>query len=168
MRKGIKILAKVLSIIVLLSIFLPLCLTLILNIGVVQNFVVQKAAEFASETLGTRVAIGHIDIDLFSRVHVDDFYVEDHERDTLLYVNHAYATLASLNISEDGLSFGKARVEDGFFKLREMSSGELNIRPIVAQLQKPNSSSNFKMFIDRIEASNVEFRYERRVKRNPE
>ena len=168
MRKGIKILAKVLSIIVLLSIFLPLCLTLILNIGVVQNFVVQKAAEFASETLGTRVAIGHIDIDLFSRVHVDDFYVEDHERDTLLYVNHAYATLASLNISEDGLSLGKARAEDGFFKLREMSSGELNIRPIVAQLQKPNSDSNFKMFIDRIEASNVEFRYERLVKRNPE
>lgn len=168
MRKGIKILAKLLSIIILLSIFLPLSLTLILNIESVQNYVLQKATTFASEKLGTRVAIGHVDIDLFSRLHVDDFYVEDEERDTLLYVSHAYASLASLNIGADGLSLSKACAEDGFFKLRELQSGELNIRPIVMRLQKPNANSNFRMYIDRIEASNIDFRYERLVKRHPE
>ena len=65
MRKGIKILAMVLSVIILLSIFLPISLTLVLNIESVQNHVVHRASEFASEYLGAKVSIDRIDIDLF-------------------------------------------------------------------------------------------------------
>ena len=168
MRKVIKILAKVLSVIILLSIFLPISLTLVLNIEGVQNLAVQRASQFASEYLGTKVALDRIDIDLFSRVRVEGFYVEDHEQDTLLYVSSAQARIKSLDIKNDGLLLGWARAEDGFFKLRELQSGELNIRPIVRSLQKSEGKSNFKMTIDKIEASGLEFRYERLVHRNPE
>ena len=92
MRKVIKILAKVVSVIVLLSIFLPISITLVLNIEEVQNIAVRCATQFASEYLGTTVSIDRIDIDLFSRVRVDGFYVEDHEQDTLLYVSRALLT----------------------------------------------------------------------------
>ena len=81
MRKGIKILAKVISIFVLLSIFLPVTLTLVLNVENVQNVVVKRASEFASEYLGARVDIGRIDIDLFSRVRIEGFYVEDTQQE---------------------------------------------------------------------------------------
>ena len=77
MRKGIKILAKVVSTIILLLIFLPVTITLVLNIESVQNVVVDRASKFATDYLGVRVEIGHIDLDLFSRVRVEDFYVED-------------------------------------------------------------------------------------------
>ena len=168
MRKVIKILAKVLSVIILLSIFLPIALTLVLNVEEVQNAAIRRASQFASEYLGTEVSIGRIDIDLFSRVRVEDFYVEDHEQDTLLYVRRASAMIKSLNIPEDGLLLGWAEAEGGVFNLRELQSGELNIHPIVRSLQRRDAKSNFRMVIDHIDASDLEFRYERLQHRNPE
>ena len=71
----------VISAILLLLIFLPISATLILSIDRVQNYIVQCATDIASEYLESRVSIGHIDIDLLSRVHVYDFYVEDPDPD---------------------------------------------------------------------------------------
>lgn len=168
MRKGIKILAKVLSTIILLLIFLPVTITLVLNIGAVQNIVVEHASKFATEFLGVKVSIDHIDLDLFSRVRVEGFYVEDQEQDTLLYVERARATISSLNIKEDGLCFSKAEAEGAKLFLQELEGGEINIRPIVQKMQKPNSQSKFRLYIDDIEARDLEFRFERLVHRDPE
>lgn len=55
MRKVTKILGKVLSAAVLLLIVLPLALSLLLSINAVQNFVVGRAAQFASRKLETVV-----------------------------------------------------------------------------------------------------------------
>ena len=78
MRKGIKILGKVLSAAVLLLIILPLALSLLLDIPAVQNYVVQKAVRMASKKLETTVSIDRVDIGLFSRVKIKGFYVEDY------------------------------------------------------------------------------------------
>ncbi len=86
MRKGIKILGKVFSVAVLLLIILPLALSLLLDIPAVQNYVVQKAVRMASKKLETTVSIDRVDIGLFSKVKIKGFYVEDYQRDTLLYV----------------------------------------------------------------------------------
>lgn len=158
----------VISAILLLLIFLPISATLILSIDRVQNYIVQRAADFASEYLDSRVSIGRIDIDLLSKVHVYDFYVEDPEKDTLLYVNEAEARIASLDIKGEGLRFKDAKVKGAEFNLREMSSGQLNIHPIVQKLTKKDGQNNFKMYIDNIEAHESCFRYERLVHRNPE
>ena len=168
MRKVIKILAKVLSAIVLLLIFLPIFLTLLLNLEPVQNYVVGYATDFASEALGTRVAIRRINMDLFTRVRVDGFYVEDPEQDTLLYVDRASAAITSFNIKRDGLSLRDVDAEGGKFYIREMADGELNIRPIVAKLQNPEKESTFRLYISDITARDVDFRYTRLVPRNPE
>ena len=168
MHKVIKILAMVISAILLLLIFLPICATLVLSIDRVQNYIANRAADFASEYLESRVSIGRIDIDLLSRVHVYDFYVEDPEKDTLLYVHEAEAHIVSLDLKGDGLRFKGAKVNGAEFNLREMASGELNIRPIVNKLTKKDGKNNFKMLIDDIEAHNSRFRYERLVHRNPE
>ena len=168
MRKVIKILAKVLSTIILLLIFLPVAITLVLNIDSVQNVIVDKASHFASEYLDARVSIERINLDLFSRVRVEGFYVEDYEKDTMLYVKRATASISSLNIKHDGLRLSEAEVDGAMFHLRELADGELNIRPIVRKLQKPNSNSNFRLYIDDITGHDLEFRYERLVHRDPE
>ena len=168
MRKGIKILAKLVSIIILLSIFLPISLTLVLNVDDVQNRIIKLASQYATDYLGAEVSIGRIDLDLFSRVRIEDFYVEDHEQDTLLYVESAWASIRSLNIARDGLLLRSAKLVNGEFNLRELPNGELNIRPIIARLQRNKSESNFCMVIDDIEASGLTFRYERQQHRDPE
>ena len=123
MRKVIKILAKVLSAIVLLLIFLPIFLTLLLNLEPVQNYVVKHATDFASDALGTRVDIKRIDMDLFTRVRVEGFYVEDLEQDTLLYVREARASFRSFDIKRTGLCISDAEATGAEFHLREMADG---------------------------------------------
>ena len=167
MRKGIKILAKVISTIILLSIFLPISITLLLSVDSIQNFVVDKATAFASDYLGTRVSIDRIDLELFSKLRVRGFYVEDYEGDTLLYVDEVKARIRSLNIPRDGLCLTDAKIRDSKICLREMKSGELNIRPIVKKLTRPNGKGQFRLYIDDINAENLQFTYERLQHRNP-
>lgn len=168
MRKGIKILAKVISTIILLSIFLPIAITLLLSVNSIQNVVVDKATAYLSDYLGTTVSIDRIDLDLFSKLRVRGFYVEDYEGDTLLYVGDVRARIASLNIPRDGLHLSGVRVANAELQLREMASGELNLRPFVQKLTNPNGKGNFRLFIDDIAVDNVRFTYERQQHRNPE
>ena len=167
MRKVIKILAKVLSTIILLSIFLPISVTLLLSVDSIQNLVVDKATEFLSGKLGTKVSIDRVDLDLFSKVRLQGFYVEDHEQQPLLYVGEAKARIASLDIKNTGLMLEDAELSDGELHLREMESGELNIRPIVQFLTKKEGESDFRLYIDKIKVRNLQFTYERLEHRNP-
>ena len=167
MRKVIKILAKVLSTIILLSIFLPIGITLLLSVDAIQNYVVDKATEVMSDKLDTRVSIDRVDLDLFTKVRVRGLYVEDYEQDTLLYVGDAKARIASFDFANKGLYLEGAELANGKLFIREMQSGELNIRPIVQKLVNKNGKGDFKLFIEDIAFEDVEFRYERLQHRNP-
>ena len=84
MRKGIKILTYIVSTLLLVTIILPLTLSVLINIGAVQNLAVDAAARFASRKLGTTVSVEHVDLGLFNRLQIEGFYVEDYQGDTLL------------------------------------------------------------------------------------
>lgn len=109
MRKGIKILGKVFSVAVLLLIILPMVLSLLLDIPAVQNYVVQKAVRMVSRKLETTVSIDRVDIGLFSKVKVKGFYVEDYQRDTLLYVAASTPTSRGWAFSAAGWCSAAAR-----------------------------------------------------------
>ena len=81
---------------------MPVCATLLLDIPSVQNYVVDRAMSFFSRKLETRVEIGRIDLDLFSRVCIRDFYVEDYQKDTLLYAAEVKGSLHGIQYQEDG------------------------------------------------------------------
>ena len=143
MRKGIKILGKVISTIILLLIFFPVVATLVLNIESVQNGLVRQASRYASDYLGTDVYVDGIDFDLFSKVRIRGLYVEDYNQDTLLYVAHATANINGLNIAKEGLRLSNTKVFGGMFYLRELPSGKMNITPIVEQLQSGEGEGDF-------------------------
>ena len=168
MRKVIKILAKIVSAIILLLIFLPISATLLLNIDRVQNYIIDHASNYASEFLDSHVSVGSIKIDLLTKVHVHDFYVESPERDTLLYVKEVEAYIGSLNIPQDGLCLRDVEIVGAELNLREMENGDLTIHPIVKRLTKPNHHSNFCMYVNKVEISESRFRYERLEHRDPE
>ena len=167
MRKVIKILAKVLSTIILLSIFLPISVTLLLSVDSIQNYVVDKAAQYTSQWLGTKVSIDRVDLDLFSKIRLQGFYVEDYEQDTLIYAGEMKARIASLNIKKTGLVLEGAELSDAKLHIRELPSGELNIRPIVQRLTSKEGKGEFRLYINDMKLHNVEFVYERLEHRNP-
>ena len=166
-RKVIKILTKVLSAAILLMIVLPLLLSLLLNIPAVQNFIVHKAADFASEKLETRVSIDRVDIGLLNRVHLYGFYVEDYQRDTLLYAGRVKAYVTGVGLLGGGISLRSASLDSVKLFIVETPDSVMNIKQIVDRISKREGKGNFRLTVSRADVSNLELRIERLEHRNP-
>ena len=141
---------KVIAAALLSLVMLSVVLTLLLELPAVQNFVVDKAAAAVSRRLGTAVRIGHVRITRFTRIEVEDFYVEDFQHDTLLYAGRAEAVVRRFGFSGGGLALGEARIENARLCLHETPEGELNIKQVVARLsrkKKKKREANFRLTI---------------------
>lgn len=170
MRRIVNILAKMVSAIVLALIFLPLLVALLFEIPAVQNFVAREATEIISRKLSTRISIDRVDIGLFYRVSLDGFYVEDFQRDTLLYAGRLDARIKSLGLFGGGLVFSRAELSDARFCLRETPDGEMNIKQVVDKLSKKDKAraeGKFRLEIERLETDGLDFCMERLEHRNP-
>ena len=170
MRKGIKILGKVFSVAVLLLIILPMVLSLLLDIPAVQNYVVQKAVRIVSKTLETTVSIDRVDIGLFSKVKVKGFYVEDYQRDTLLYVGKIDAYITGLGIFGGGVVFSRGEISGAKLYLRETPEGEMNIKQIVNRISDPDKprKGNFRLSLRKASIEGMDLCLERLTRRDPE
>ena len=169
MRKVTKILGKVLSAAVLLLIVLPLALSLLLSINAVQNFVVGRAAQFASHKLETVVRIDRVDIGIFDRITLEGLYVEDYGGDTLLYVGKLHAFITQFGIFSNGFTLRHGRLTDGKFYLRELPDGVMNVKQIVSRMgrKEKKKESDFRLSISALTVENLEFRLEKLQHRNP-
>ena len=152
MRKGIKILTYIVSTLLLVTIILPLTLSVLINIGAVQNLAVDAAARFASRKLGTTVSVEHVDLGLFNRLQIEGFYVEDYQGDTLLYARQVETGITSFK----PLTLGVAKVDGALLRLAQTPDDEMNIKQVVEHL-KGNGKGNFSLAINRAEISDFRF-----------
>ncbi len=160
MRKGIKILAKVIASCVLLMIFLPFSLALMLQIPRVQSTVADVAMRKASDKLGVKVGIRSLHVGFFNRVEVEGFYVEDYERDTMLYADYVEVSVARLGLLGGGIVFGDALVRDVKFYLKESPRGEMNVKEVVEQMrpaERKEKKRPFSLRFNNLEAEGLEF-----------
>lgn len=169
MHKVIKILGKFLLLAVLFFLFLPLVLSLLLAIPAIQNFVADRAATMVSHRLGTTVSIGRVDVGMAGRILIDDFYVEDFQRDTLLYVAQLDAFLPRLGLAGDGLRFTRGRLRGAKLYLRETPEGEMNIRPVVLKMSDPDKpkKGRFRLELSDARIEDMALHIERQNHRNP-
>ena len=169
MHKGTKILGKILLSVVLFFLLLPLALSLLLSIPWIQNCVVDEAAAWASRRLGTRVSIGRVDVGWTGNILLDNFYVEDFQQDTLLYIGHAAAFLPRLGLTGDGLCFTRGRLRDVKLYLRETPEREMNIRQVVLSMSNPDrkKKGNFRLDLRNAQVENMTLLIERLAHRNP-
>lgn len=151
---------------VLALLFLPFVLSALLSISAVQNFAVDRLAKFASRRLQTTVSVGKIDVGFGGRAIVDGFYVEDYEQDTLLYVHHLDAFILP---PKDGLHFTRGHIEGVKLHLREVASGEMNIKQVVRNMSDPNrkKKGNFRLEIDATNICDLEVLIEQQEHRDP-
>lgn len=169
MGKGIKILGKVLSAAVLLLLIVPVVLSMLLDIPAVQNFVVHKAMRVVSHKLETAVRIDRVDIGLFSKIRIEGLYVEDYNRDTLLYVGRLDAYVTRFGLFGGGVELSRGVIADARLCLREMPDGEMNIKRIVSRLSNPDKKKkgDFRLTLNRAAIEGMDLCIERRERRNP-
>lgn len=133
MRKGIKILGKVLSWIVIAIVCLPLLAALALNIGAVQNFAVHKATEYLSRKLETTVSIERLRLRGFSKLTAEGIYIEDYGGDTLLFAKRLAANVSKSALLRKKIIIGDVLLDRAKIYLYTPTDGVLNIAELIGK-----------------------------------
>lgn len=104
-----------------------------INVPAVQNFVVQRVTDKLSAELHTRVSIRHVNFRLFNKFTIDGAYIEDQQKDTLLYANHL-----TLNVT------------DFFFLKNKAVFSYVGLDSATIHLDRPakDSTWNYQFLID--------------------
>ncbi|MBE6195810.1 MAG: hypothetical protein E7137_01785 [Rikenellaceae bacterium] len=168
MRKGIKILAKMISTLLLVAIFLPVLLALMLQLEGVQSHLARRVTVLASEKLGVQVGIDRLKIGFFNRVELEGFYVEDFDCDTLLYARRLEASIANLGLLGGDLCFEDVLLQEAKFHLRESSRGVMNIKEVVDRLKRKEPREKkepFGLLFRHLEFEQMEFWLKRNAPR---
>lgn len=133
MRRILKLLAKTILWIIAVPVILLLTIILLLQIPDVQRFVTSKASTFVSKKTGAKVALGKLSIVFPKSVALEDLYVEDLAKDTLLYAHHLQVDIALLDLLD-----------------HQITVNHVELNTLTAHVSRPTNDSafNFNFIID--------------------
>ena len=168
MHKVTKILLKLLSVALLFLIFCPIVLTLVVSLPSVQNYVVDRATEYVSEQLQTRVEIDRIRLGALGSLRIDGLYIEDYEQDTLLYAGKVKVFLSGMP-DKSGVKLRNGILSNVKLNLRETASGEMNIKQVVNHIPRKQDTVRkpFVLRVEDVRLDNINVLIERAEHRNP-
>ncbi len=156
----IKTIFKILAIagIVLFTFFTTLLIGL--NINSVQNYFVKIATKQLSNKLETTVSVDNIDYRLFNTFRLHNFYIEDNQKDTLLYVKQLNINFSFWKLFRKKLVTHKVEVDNLDFKYLINKKGENNFDFIIDAFQSDkDKNSPFEFNLNNIQITNSSFTY---------
>ena len=162
MGKVIKIIRSFISAAILTLIVLPVALSLLLYLPLVQDFARRAAVGFLSDKLQTVVSVDKLHLKLFSRVTLDGFYVQDYHGDTLLYAGRIVVPLQSLNVFTGAVTLGHVGLEDVRFDLMQDSTRTSNLRQILQRIkrkEKREKKRKFQLHAAGVTIRDMDFRH---------
>ncbi len=162
MAKLLKILGRTIGIILEWSLVFLIVFAFLVRISPVQTFLAQKATNYLSKELKTKVKIDKVDIVFFDQVALDGFLILDLEKDTLLAAETVFATLDDYSLSDLNFTVGKVRLNKGYGHIKRNKEGKSNLQFIVDYFKsdKPPSGKQLKLAVHTVELSNTRFRYD--------
>lgn len=83
----------------------------------VQSWIGRRVADYLSSEWNTQVSVGRVSIDLWARLHIDDIYIEDQRKDTLLFIEHLHASKYTFNRKSGKVVIAKAELQQPYFNL---------------------------------------------------
>lgn len=113
---------------------------IVLKNNAVQNRIADIAAKKLSEKLNAKVSIDKINYRFFNKFSFQGLYVEDQQRDTLLFVNKANANFDFWNFFEGRFTFNKVEFDKLNANLVIDSHGKNNFDFIIKAFQKPKTN----------------------------
>lgn len=111
----------------------------------VQTKIAQYYTKSLSEKLNTKVSIGSLDIDFFTQVRIQDFYIEDKKGDTLLYAGNLYSKALNIDLVQGGLLLSDATLNDVYININRSEKDSLtNLAQLFQKNEKPASTKTEK------------------------
>lgn len=93
-------------------------LVLLLQQPSFQTWTTKRVTNYLSEKLDTKVEIGSVDIDFFKKIVLEDIYIEDLSRDTLLYAGKLKADLSLFSFWQQEVNIAGIDLENAKVNLK--------------------------------------------------
>ncbi len=84
----------------------------LVRIPVVQTWVVQRATDYLTKELGTKVTVSRVEIKLFRSLVLRDLFIEDQQHDTLLYAKRFKARISQFSIPKRRITLSLAELDN--------------------------------------------------------
>lgn len=161
MNKVLKIILSVISSIIIFIVMIPIFAGLMLQIDLVQNYIVKKVSVFLTNKAGCEISIGRVNLDLFTNAMLSDVYMADHSGDTLIYAKEVSAKIDGINFITGKINLGTVNLNQAQCNLYRDSSGMMNIQRVFDGFKSENpkpSTMDFDMNVRQLNVLNTRFR----------
>jgi hypothetical protein len=116
--------ARVLIGIVGLVLVLFFVLVIALNLQPVQQFAANKATDWLSQTLQTKVRIGKVKIDPIKTIVLENIYLEDQQQDTLVYAGALSVDIGLFALSTQTININSIELHDAYVNVYRPEKAE--------------------------------------------
>ncbi len=131
MKRFFHTILGIVSAVVLTAVIVPLVLSILLSNIAIQNFAVDYLSSKISDRIGTRVEVGHIAIKFFNRVELEDVFVQDYQKDTLLYVGSLGVGFRGFDFVNNKLMLSSVELQRTSFFLKQDSTRTMNLKRVL-------------------------------------
>lgn len=131
-----------------------------------QVFLAKKGASFLSEKLHTKVEIGSIDIEFFKKLVLEDVYIEDLHKDTLLYAKKLKLDIDKIDFEKHILTVSSIQLNNSKVALIKYKDDEdLNLQFILnlfksSDTTNTDSSVAWNIQFKNVVLNDVDFKYQ--------
>ncbi len=131
----------------------------------VQTYVAKKAANYLSKELKTKVEVGSLYIKPFKSVVLEGLYVEDLEKDTLIYSPKVTVDISEFSIKNRKIAITTAQMDDGKFFIKQYKDTTTNLQFIINYFDtgstkpKKNTGKPFDITFEKIVLNGIDFKY---------
>lgn len=150
-------------------------LLLVFQYKPVQTWAAKKATRYLSEKLGTKVDIKSLYVKPFTSIVLEDFYILDKQKDTLLHTPKLIVELNGFSIftsiPERKIDLKLIQLDNGSFYLKNLEGNKTNFKFIVDSLASKDTTTApgkpWTLIFQKIAVNNFHFRYKNQLKNEP-
>ncbi|MFL5727961.1 MAG: translocation/assembly module TamB domain-containing protein [Cytophagaceae bacterium] len=160
--KILRITLKSIAWLLAIVIIIPVLLMLLLEIPGVQRYASGKVTQGLSEKIGTKVSLDRITIGFTGSLKLYQLYIEDQQKDTLLYAGYVEADLDPLKLINHTIDIRNVELEKAYANIcRQSGEQDFNYAFIAKAFADTTQSqpSSWKFELDRLDLEKVRLRY---------
>ena len=100
-----------------------------------QTYLTHQAIDILSNKLGTKVKIDNVKFNLYTRLELNNIYIEDDHHDTLLFIKYTEVSLGYLSFFNKKISVNKMSLEDTKLFVSKDKDKNINFAKIINRLK---------------------------------
>ncbi|HSN08258.1 MAG TPA: hypothetical protein VLS85_04425, partial [Hanamia sp.] len=144
-KSNLSTIVKVFLWIIASVLFLIMLVLILIQTSFVQNFARKKVVSYLHNKLNTKVEIGKLDIDFPTTLSLQNVFIEDQSKDTLLYGKELKVNMDMAKLISKNIDIKEITLNGVVAKVKRLPPDSLfNFQFIVNAFNNPNSTSTSK------------------------